>query len=257
MIPPYEFPNDAVPYATMNTHGHREGRAERLKCKQKHLWPCCNLIIWERGGKVALNIFYQSFSRAHNTHTYLLTVTSFLSLTHTHSNILSQHPQIRLHVTFPIKGFLERLNPQRGDIPASGVKHRLTFLCASSERWLAGGSATLSPDFHKIRGSQLQMWHARICTHSRTRPATPMQPHAHPETDFSRLKSSQWQELPSCFFSNIGWEGPCQRMLSSPANPLLRQRQRDRDNRWTQRELIKILISLSKEAQATEGTQPK
>lgn len=83
---------------------------------------------------MALNIFYQSFSRAHNTHTPPYCHKLSLSHTHTHSNILSQHPQIRLHVTFPIKGFLERLNPKRGDIPASGVKHRLTFLCASSER---------------------------------------------------------------------------------------------------------------------------
>lgn len=135
MIPPYEFPNDAVPYATMNTHGHREGRAERLKCKQKHLWPCCNLIICEQRGQSGAQYLLSEFqSSTQHTHIHTSSLSQAFSLTHTQRNILSQHPQIRLHVTFPIKGFLERLNPKRGDIPASGVKHRLTFLCASSER---------------------------------------------------------------------------------------------------------------------------
>lgn len=86
------------------------------------------------------------------------TQTQLLSqpLTHTHAHredkLLSQHPQIRLHVTFPIRGFLERLNPECGEIPASKAEHRLIFLSVGSECWLAGGSATLIPDFHKIRG---------------------------------------------------------------------------------------------------------
>lgn len=207
--------------------GHREGRPKGLKCREEHLWPCCNLIIWEHRGKAALNMSYQCFTQVHTTH--ILTVTT----SHTHTvtrHVLSQHPQIRLHVTFPIKGFLERLNPRRSDIPASRAEHRLTFLCVSSERWLASGSATLIPDFHKIRSNQLQMRHthrSRFCQSGIKHPLL-------------------WTPLT---LSPSPREGTCQRGLTSRAD--LR---RDKDNRWTQRELIKILISLSEEAQATEGT---
>lgn len=47
MIPPYEFPNDAVLYATMNTHQSQRGEAGEGKVQGEPLviWPCCNLII--------------------------------------------------------------------------------------------------------------------------------------------------------------------------------------------------------------------
>lgn len=84
---------------------------------------------------MALNIPYQGFSHVHRTHTNTIALTT--SLTHTRAHredkLLSQHPQIRLHVTFPIRGFLERLNPECGEIPASRAEHRLIFLSVGSE----------------------------------------------------------------------------------------------------------------------------
>lgn len=210
------------------------------------------------------------------------TQTQLLSqpLTHTHAHredkLLSQHPQIRLHVTFPIRGFLERLNPECGEIPASKAEHRLIFLSVGSECWLAGGSATLIPDFHKIRGRAASTAaaaaaanyrcdeHTYAYAHIHTDAPSPhTHTHACPKTYFSRLKLSKWREpssppllqLPSLVFSHLRQEGTCQRMLSSPASQSS-QRWRERDNKWAEREPIKILISLSEEegAPATDGS---
>lgn len=106
---------------------------------------------------MALNISYLRFSHVHRAHTN--THCHKVTYTYTHHKVmlvistteLTQQPQIRLHVTFPIKGFLKRLNPGSYDIPVSRAEHRLTFLCTDT-CLLAGGSATLIPDFHKIRG---------------------------------------------------------------------------------------------------------
>lgn len=57
------------------------------------------------------------------------TQTPSLSHTGTGGKVLSQHPQIRLRLRFPIRGFLERLNPECVDIPASGGERRLVFPC--------------------------------------------------------------------------------------------------------------------------------
>lgn len=82
---------------------------------------------------MALNIPYQGFSHVHRTHTNSIALTTSHTHTHTEDKLLSQHPQIRLHVTFPIRGFLERLNPECGEIPASRAEHRLIFLSVGSE----------------------------------------------------------------------------------------------------------------------------
>ena len=116
--------------------GHRAGGRARVKCKESlAIWPCCNLIIWECRGKELLNVSYQSLFHVHRTHTKKNRYCH--NLTHTRHKVLSQHPQIRLHVTFPIKGFLERLNPPRAqtraDIPAFGAKRGLPFLRARPE----------------------------------------------------------------------------------------------------------------------------
>lgn len=108
----------------------------------------------------------------HRTHTQVL------SQPHTHTNckVLSQHLQIRLHVTFPIKGFLERLNPKRGDIPAFRAEHRLTFLCAGPLVLISRRLCHTEPRFPQDQrpscehsssngcGNQLQMWHASART---------------------------------------------------------------------------------------------
>lgn len=81
------------------------------------------------------------------------------------------------------------------------AEHRLTFLHTGT-CLLAGGSATLIPDFPKIRGRAVSGAAAasnyRCDTHMRafahTRPATQTQQHACP--DFSQLKSSKWREPP-------------------------------------------------------------
>ena len=63
--------------------GHREGKVQR---EPPLIWPCCNLIIRERRGKVALDIAYQRFSHAHRTHTQTLSQPN--TLTKFYLNIL-------------------------------------------------------------------------------------------------------------------------------------------------------------------------
>lgn len=242
--------------AVCNRHwSHTKGK---VQSQPPVIWPCCNLIIWEHRGKLALDISYL-VSVMCTEHTQ----TPSLSQPHTDGKVLSQHPQIRLHVAFPIRGFLERLNPECRDIPASRAEHRLIFLCMGSERWLAGGSAMLIPDFHKIRGRAVS-----TATTANYRCDTHMQAYAHTHTcDLSHARththrnmavqkrispgSSHQSEVnkphatppPTSLSSHLRQEGTCQRMLSSPSGQSS-QRRRQSENKWTLREPIKILRSL-------------
>ncbi len=246
----------------------RPGRPGRVKCKGSHQRSGLVVILSraqeQSDGRYLLSAF-QSCDRTHR-HTNTIAVTT----SHTHDKVLSQHPQIRLHVTFPIRGFLKRLNPECGDIPAWGAERRLIFLCMGSECWLAGGSATLIPDFHKIRGRAVSTAAAAnyrcddaracLCTRSHMHPAThtPVQKQISP--GWSHQSDVNPPSLPPpssssslLVSSHLRQEGTCQRMLSSPASQSS-QRRRQSENKWTQREPIMILISLSKEAPATDGS---
>lgn len=126
---------------------NRETRGAKVQRERPVNWPCCNLIICEQtgqnGARYLLSAFQSCARNAHKRHS---------PHTNTHTNVLSQHPQIRLHATFPIKGFLERLDPERGDISAPRVKRARRSWAPGLRVLISGGSATLIPDFHKIRG---------------------------------------------------------------------------------------------------------
>lgn len=187
--------------AVCNRHwSHTKGK---VQSQPPVIWPCCNLIIWEHRGKLALDISYL-VSVMCTEHTQ----TPSLSQPHTDGKVLSQHPQIRLHVAFPIRGFLERLNPRvpwysslqsraQVDIPVHGLWALISRrICHADPRF----PQDQRPSCEHGNDSQLQMWHthASLCTHSHmwsvSRTHTHTSQHGCPETDFSRLKSSKWSE---------------------------------------------------------------
>lgn len=125
------------------------------------------------------------------------------------------------------------LNPRRGNTPAFRAEHRLTFLGAGPDCWLAGGSATLIPDFQEDQrpscerssGKQLQMWRAHTRAHAHTHTCHPC--HRHNRTPVQKQISSDWSHQSdvspppphlNSFSSNLRREGTCQRMLSLPAS---------------------------------------
>lgn len=121
---------------------------------------------------------------------------------HTDGKVLSQHPQIRLHVTFPIRGFLERLNPRvlwysslqsraQVDIPVHGLWALISRrICNADPRF----PQDQRPSCEHGNDSQLQMWHthASLCTHSHMRPVSLTHTHTHRNMAVQNRISPGW-----------------------------------------------------------------
>lgn len=137
---------------------------------------------------------------------------------HTDGKVLSQHPQIRLHVTFPIRGFLERLNPRvlwysslqsraQVDIPVHGLWALISRrICNADPRF----PQDQRPSCEHGNDSQLQMWHthASLCTHSHMRPVSLTRTHTRIATWLSRIGFLQ-AEVIKVKWTNPLWNQVC------------------------------------------------